>query len=281
MSEQTGQDDMSKKVVVYRMPGMDAVTVRQDVKYETTDAGDLTMDIYYPPDSGRGAGKGKARKGGARTPAVILVSGYGDEGMQSVMGCKFKDMGSSVSWARLAAASGLAAITYTNRDPATDVHTVIQYVRDNAAALGIDENRIGVWASSGNVPNALSVVMRDGGDRLKCALLCYGFMLDVDGSSAVAEAAKTFGFVNPCAGKSVDDLPRDLPLFVVRAGRDTFGALNETIDVFVAGALGRNLPITLVNYAEGPHAFDLMDDSDGAREVIKQVLAFMRSHLLV
>lgn len=270
MSEESQQDDMSKKAVVYAMPAMDRVTVRGDVEYAGTDARDLTMDIYYPPDM----------ESGARSPAVILVAGYRDAGFQSAVGCKFKEMASLVSWGRLAAASGMVAIAYTNEEPARDVHTVIQYVRQNAAALGIDENRIGVWASSGNVPTALSVVMHEGSEYLKCAVLCYGFMLDLDESRVVAEASKTFGFVNASAGRTVDDLPQDLPLFLVRSGQDTFAGLNEAIDVFVAKALRRNLPITLVNYAAGPHAFDLMDDTDGAREIIKQILAFMQRHLL-
>lgn len=270
MSEESQQDDMSKKAVVYAMPAMDRVTVRGDVEYAGTDARDLTMDIYYPPDM----------ESGARSPAVILVAGYRDAGYQSAVGCKFKEMASLVSWGRLAAASGMVAIAYTNEEPARDVHTVIQYVRQNAAALGIDESRIGVWASSGNVPTALSVVMHEGSEYLKCAVLCYGFMLDLDESRVVAEASKTFGFVNASAGRTVDDLPQDLPLFLVRSGQDTFAGLNEAIDAFVAKALRRNLPITLVNYATGPHAFDLMDDTDGAREIIKQILAFMQRHLL-
>ena len=102
-----------------------------------------------------------------------------------MLGCKLKEMGSYFSWGRLAAASGLVTITYTNREPATDVHAVLQHVRQNAPSLYIDENRIGVWACSGNVPNALSVLMQDAQDYLKCAVLCYGYMLDRNGSTVV------------------------------------------------------------------------------------------------
>jgi len=77
-----------------------------------------------------------------------------------------------------------------------------------------------VWACSGNVPTALSVLMQDAPDHLKCAVLCYGYMFDSDGSTAVADAARRWGFVNPCAGKSADDLRRDIPLFIARAGQD-------------------------------------------------------------
>jgi acetyl esterase/lipase len=105
-------------------------------------------------------------------------------------------------------------------------------------------------------------------------------MLDLYGFARVAEAAKLWGFVNPCSGKSVDDLPGDVPLFVVRAGQDKIPHLNEVMDTFLATALARNLPITLVNYAGAPHAFDLMHDSETTRDIIRQILAFMRFHLL-
>jgi hypothetical protein len=270
MSQDDQQDHISKRMVVYQVPGMEAVTIRRDVEYRGTDAGALTMDLYSPADS----------EGRARIPAVIIVAGYPDPGFQRMVGCRFKEMGSSVSWGRLIAASGLAAITYTNREPEGDLHALMQHVRQNAADLGIDENRIGLWASSGNVPLALSVLMREGQVYLKCAALCYGLMLDLEGSSAVAESAKRFGFVNPGAGTSVDDLPREIPLFIARAGQDEFPHLNETLDRFLGKALALNLPVTFVNHPEAPHAFDLFHDSETSREIIRQILAFLRFHLL-
>jgi acetyl esterase/lipase len=271
MSEETRRHDIATRRVVYELPGADAVGVRRDVPYRETGAGVLTMDVYAPPDA----------RPGARLPAVVFVLGYSDAGARAMLGCSFKEMGSFVSWARLVAASGLAAITYaTGADPAEDMRAVLEHLRRDAASLGVDENRIGVWACSGHVPNALAVLMTEPREQLKCAALCYGFMLDVDGSTAVADAAEAFRFVNPCAGKSVDDLPSDTPLFVVRAGRDEVPRLNETLDRFVAEALRRNLPLTLTNHPTAPHAFDLMDDGETSREIIRRTLDFLRFHLL-
>ena len=270
MSQEPKQHDITKKRVVYHLPEVDAVTIRRDVEYRATDAGALTMDIYYPPDS----------KSDARAPAVVFVSGYSDLGFQKMLGCKLKDMQSYVSWGQLTAASGLLAITYSATEPAADIDALLHFVRDNAASLGIDEKRIGLWACSGNVPNALSVLMQPARDFLKCAALCYGVMLDVDGYTSTAESAKRFGFVNPCAGRSVDDLPQKMPLLIVRAGQDEMPYLNETLDRFVAKALTCNLPITLTNFVTAPHVFDVLDDSETSREIIRQILAFMRFHLL-
>jgi hypothetical protein len=270
MSQDAMRARFTKTPVVYTMPGMEGVTVRRDETYRVTDAGSLTMDLYYPPDATRGT----------RTPAVIFVTGYSDLGAQKMFGCRLKDIASYTSWGRLAAASGMVGITYVNGDPAADVNAVLRHVRENAARLDIDETRIAVWSCSANVPNALAVLMQPGQDFLKCAVLCYGLMLDLDGSTAVAGAATQFGFANTSAGRTVDDLPRGLPLFVARAGRDEFPGLNDTMDRFLAAALRCNLPVTFVNHAEGPHAFDMFDDSDTSREIVKRILAFLRFHLV-
>lgn len=106
MSQETQRNNITKRRVVYQIPGVDAVSIRRDVEYRANDAGVQTMDIYYPPDS----------KSGARIPAVVFVSGFSDLGFQKVVGCKLKEMESYISWGQLAAASGLVAITYTNRE---------------------------------------------------------------------------------------------------------------------------------------------------------------------
>lgn len=260
MTQTLSQDHISKKKVVYSMPGMDAVTVRR--------AGDI--DLYYPPES----------QGRARTPVVIFVTGFPDAGAQRMLGCKFKEMGSYVSWAQLVATSGMVAVTYSNTDP-SDIHAVLRRLREDASTLGIDGCRIAVWSCSGNVPNALSLLMADACEELASAVLCYPYTLDIDGSSEVADAARQFGFVTPCKGKSVGDLRRDVPLFIARAGQDQMPGLNDALDRFTAAALACNLPVTLVNHPEGPHAFDLFDHSKTSREIIRRILGFMRFHLIL
>jgi acetyl esterase/lipase len=257
---------ITKRPVVYRIPGQDAVIVRRDVPYRD----DLTLDLYYPPDS----------KPEVRAPAVIFVTGYPDPGFQKFLGCRQKEMASYISWAELAAASGLIAVTYSNREPPADAEAVLSFIRQNGETLGIDETRIGIWSCSGNVPTALAVLMNEPSDAFRCAVLCYGLMLDLDGNTAVDDGAKQFGYRNPAAGKSVSDLPPKLPLMIVRAGRDEFPHLNETLDRFVSKALECNLPLTLINHAEAPHAFDIAHDSQMSRDVIRRVLDFVRFHLI-
>jgi hypothetical protein len=270
MSEDATPHPSTTTPVVYHMPGSDAITVLREVQSRAADGGVLAMDIYLPPDTAKGA----------RLPAVVIVAGYPDEGFQKFLGCRFKDMASSQSWARLMALSGMAAITYTNRRPGDDLRALVDHLVHQAPVLGIDERRIGIWASSGNVPLALSLLMRDAPARVRCAALLYGYMLDLDGATAVADAARGVGFANPCAGRTIADLSTDVPLFIARAGQDQFPGLKESIDAFIAGALGRNLPLTFANHPAGPHAFDLFDASDTSREIVRRVLRFLQFHLL-
>jgi hypothetical protein len=250
------------------MDGAAAVAVDHDVEFRAADGGVLAMDVYHPPDA-------RAR----RAPLVIIVAGYPDAGFQKFLGCRFKDMASSTCWARLIAASGMTAITYTNSAPVGDLQALLEHVGQSAASLNVDGNRIGLWASSGNVPLALSLVMQDAPAHVACAALLYGYLLDLDGATRVADAARNFRFVNPCAGTSIDDLRKDVPLFVARAGQDQMPGLNESMDGFLPAALRANLPLTFVNHPAGPHAFDLFHDSEISRAIVRQALAFLHFHL--
>jgi hypothetical protein len=263
------QDHISQQRAVYTIAGMERANVRRDLVYRTTADGPLTMDVYAPEDA----------TADTPLPAVVLVAGYNDVGYQRMLGVKFKEMAMSVSWSQLIAASGLIAITYTNREPAADLEALLQHVRDHGGALGIDRDRIAVWACSGNVPLALSALMAHGRTFIRCGTLLYGYMLDLDGETGVAEASAAFRFTNPNDGKSLDDMSEDLPLFIVRAGREQFPHLNRSIERFFAKALTLNRPVTLVNHADGPHSFDLLHDSDTSRRIIGQVLDFLAAHV--
>jgi hypothetical protein len=119
--------------------------------------------------------------------------------------------------------------------------------------------------------------MRD--PSLKCAALVTGFTMDLDGSTAVAAAAKQYMFVDACAGKSVDDLPDGVPMLFLRAGREWFPGLNDALDRVVANAIARNLPVTFVNHATGTHGFEFDQDNELSREMVRRVLAFLAFHL--
>lgn len=269
MPQRTSRHNVATKSVLYEAPGTERVTIRGGVEYAAVPGCVHTLDIYYPPEW----------TGSTSTPVVLLVSGLSDIGAQAILGCRINEMESYVSWGRLIAAAGLVGVTYaTGADPAADTRAALAYVRENATTLGIDATRLGMWACSSHVPNALGQLMEQ--QAIRCAVLCYGFMLDLDGSTGISEARRKLPFANPAEGRSVEDLPPDVPLFVVRAGQDTNPGINDSIDRFLAHAVRRNLPVTFVNHHVGPHAFDLDHDSKATRDIVRQILVFLRSQLM-
>jgi hypothetical protein len=270
MPEESQIEQIRKRTIVYRVPEMDAVTVRRDVECEVEGGETILVDLYLPPHQESGTG----------LPALVFVMGYPDAGMRAMMGCSAKEVGQYTSWARLAAASGMVGVTYSSNQPAAGARQVLRWLRENARSLGLDATRIGVWSCSGNVPNALGLLMDEAPGSIRCAVLCYGLMLDTPGSTIVADGAKTFRFVTPAAGRSVADLPPEMPLMIARAGSDEFPGLDQTIGRFVADALAIDLAITLINHRGAPHAFDTLLDDEPTREVIRRMIAFLRFHLL-
>jgi hypothetical protein len=257
---------MLEKRVIYEIPGMREVT-KSSVIYASDNNLPLTMDIYYPHNL----------SATSQLPVVIFVFGFPNSVVLERFGIKLKDSGQYVSWGQLAAASGLIAITYETTQPEKDIYSVLAYVRKNAKTLQIDGDRMGIWACSGNVPTALSVLV-DASTRWKCSVLYYGAMFDWNGSSEMADMAIRRGFAYPCKTASVDNLSPEIPLFVVRTGEDN-PQLNKSIAYFVCEAIKRNLPLTFVNYADGQHAFDLENDTLASQEIIKHTLAFLHEHL--
>ena len=233
--------DPLRQPVVYRLPDMERASVQRDITYKTVNSTALKMDVYYPPDV----------KNGARLPVVIFVNGVGDPPNR----LKVKEWGQYTCWPKLVAATGLAAIAYECRgtDTAADSGDLIDYVRKNAASLKLDENRICLWSCSANVRVGLPLVMQAERNYVRCAVFYYG----------VTAAHPT---------------RQDVPILLVRAGRDSPN-LNAGIDNFVREAMTEDVPLTFVSYVEGQHAFDLFDDNDQSREIIKQTLSFMKFHL--
>jgi hypothetical protein len=264
---QVPPSDIFTRRLCLQLNGMDAVPVRRDVAYGPTDL--HRFDLYYPP--------GQTDEGA--WPAVIIVAGYPEAMEPRATPLTYKEIGWTVSMCQLIALSGMVAIAYTNRDPVTDLRALFEHIQECAGSLRIDPARVGVVAVSGSVPTALTTIMQDASRTPACAVFGYGCLLDLDGATDVADAARQFGFANPGVGRTFADLRREVPLLITRAGRDQFPAMNASIDRFIGQALIENLPITFVNHAEAAHAFDLFDDSRASRDIVRQTLRFLRQHL--
>jgi hypothetical protein len=186
---------------------------------------------------------GRLRRGFGADGVVVIVEGFPDPGFVKHVGCRFMDMQWSISMAQLIAASGTTAVTYANRQPAADAHAVIDYVTANIGSP------VALWATSGHGPVGIAVL-----DRALCAVLW----------NPVTEGVR---------------LSARVPVFVVRSGKDETPGLNPSLDQFLADAVARNHPITLVNHPEAPHSFELYDDSEDSRLILRQALEFLRDRL--
>ncbi|HEX8557980.1 MAG TPA: alpha/beta hydrolase [Pyrinomonadaceae bacterium] len=266
-----GAREVAAMPVVYSVPGMDRVAVRRDLKYTRAAEPQLLMDVYTPRSRGRGEGR----------PAVVFIHGGVPPGSRA------KEMAVFKSWGRLAAASGMVGVTFTHRlgptaprlsDAAADVAAAVGHVRANAAALGVDKDRLCLVAFSAGGP-LLSAAMRERPAYVRCLVAFYAY-LDVRHSEShraheTAEALERFSPVAQLADNSAGLAP----LYVARAGLDEVPGMNDSIDRFTREALAANAAVTVVNHPRGVHAFDIFTDDDRSWEIIRGALAFMQTHL--
>ncbi len=258
-------EDISKIPLVLQVPGMDQVQITKNVIYKEAGGEKLVADIYYPP----------ALKSGERIPTVVFVIGYANRAFPVQM----KEWRIYTDWARLAAASGFAGVLYNTTAPAADILDLLSYLRQNAASLKIDENRIALWACSANVLTALTVAMGERKEFIKGVVLYYGLTLTPDQKfrDTVTALNKQVNF--SMAGiDAIKNWHPDLPYFIVRAGKDMTEFI-QALDYFVGAALANNAPLTLVNYTAGHHAFDIYDDNDQSREIIRATMEFLKFDL--
>jgi acetyl esterase/lipase len=265
--------ELVMKPVVYRVPGMERVSVRKDLKYTEANANDpnLLMDVYTPPGAGRGA----------LLPAVIFIHGGASSQYTP------KDWGVFTSWGRLVAASGMVGVTFTHRlgypkpllaEAAHDVSDAINYVRTNAAQFGVDKDRLCLVAYSAGGP-MLSIAMRDRPAYVRCLVAFYAF-LDIQQSEPhrANETPEMLRAYSPITylESDADKLP---PLFVARAGLDEVPGMNDSIDRFLSAAIAKNAPLDFANHPHGVHGFDNQTDDARSREIVRRVVEFMKLHL--
>jgi len=257
--------------VVYRLPGMEKAIVKSDLKYTQFNDPHLLMDVYIPPRLGKDE----------RRPAVLFIHGSVPAGSPA------KNMGVFKSWGRLVAASGMVGVTFTHRlgypkpdlvEAASDVSAAINYIRDNADNLNVDKNRICLAAYSGGGP-MLSMAIRDKPEYVRCLVAFYAF-LDIQQSELhrtyeTPEAVKNF---SPITYLTIE-AEKIAPMLIARAGLDETPGLNDSTDRFIREAISKNAAIIVANHPDGVHSFDILTDDERSREIIRDTLTFMRTHL--
>ena len=129
--------EVTTRRVLYEIPGMKSVRVEKST-FPGANGEPLPLETYAPINP-------------IGDCVVAMVEGYPSVNFENHVGCKFMEMEWTISMAQLIAASGLAAITHSNREPKADAAALIQHVTRHGAELGVDGTRIALWATSNPV----------------------------------------------------------------------------------------------------------------------------------
>ena len=268
------QNNQSKQresgAVVFELPRMDDLIIKKAIAFQDIAGSTLKMDIYYPPDFDF------QRK----IPAVIMVLGYPDMAGKKLIGSEFKNHIQFVSWCKIIAASGMASIVYQSNNPEQDIITLSNYLKTNEDKLKIDNSKIGAYTCSAHTPTTITTILNGSNNIFKCAVVYYGFFLTSDFKylSQIDSLSQKMGFRTPRLSEPTT-WKKDIPIMVVRAGKDNVPYINQTLASFYEKALNQNLPITLINYSNGVHGFEVYNDNETSRQIIKNTIEFWKFHL--
>jgi dipeptidyl aminopeptidase/acylaminoacyl peptidase len=268
--QQTTQEKPRESVVAYQLDGMKDVIVKKDIPYFKTADSALKMDVYYPPKFDFKS----------KIPAVVFIYGYTNDGQIKAMGKQLRKWSGFISWCRLVAASGMAAIVYETVNPENDLTTLIQYITSNSDKLNIDASRIGASACSAHTPTALAYILNNSNSIFKCAAVYYGIFLTKDFKylSTIDTLSQKMLFMTPRLSEPIS-WNKNVPLMIVHVGKDFVPHTDESLTCFLEKAVNQKVPFTLVHYATGIHGFDVYADDDTIREIIKNTLEFWKFYL--
>jgi acetyl esterase/lipase len=256
---QPSLEEMIRMPVVYTVPGMADVQVREGLVYKTVEGTPLHFDLYAP-----------AARSGA-SPAVILIHG----GPGPRLGAR--RWGLYESYGRMLAATGMIGIAFDHRllgldrypDSAADLADLVRHVRAESSGFGIDPARLALWAFSGGGP-LLAAPLRERPSWLKLVVAYYAAMEPFGGGQD--ESFSPIAALGPDASNAP-------PIVLARAGRDMVPEINPSIDRFVAAANSKGATVDLLTHPTGRHSFDILDPGDRSSQIIERTLAALRRSL--
>jgi len=245
---QNQQNDPAIPKIFYTIPNQEKATVVKDVIYKKVGEKELKIDVYSPAEM----------KSGTPLPVVLFLSGASDAKNWNV----FKNYG------ELAAANGIIGVTFDKRFPQgeagittglEDTNDLISFLRQNADKYNIDKDRVCLWAFSAG-GSLIFAGMQENKLFIRCLVSYYAIT-----PMNVRRQVTTLG----------DKLP---PMLIARAGKDS-QFINNSIDLFIQEAVNRNARVNFYNYPDGVHAFELFNDTESTREILRHTFQFMKDQL--
>lgn len=249
--------DMRRMPILYSVPGMERARVEKNVVFSRAGGEELKADVYMPEKPGT-------------YPVVLLVSGGSVNDWREAE--FYTQMG------RMLAAQGMVGVSYDKRFPRIadsvigaheDTLALIEHMKKNAQKYGADPGRVCTWHFSAG--GRLAGSMLQEGAPVHCVALTYAVLSLGEGDADPKLAP--YSALNQVKQRG-SKFP---PVLVVRAGRDA-KVLNDSIEAFVREALTQNAPLTLINYPSGDHGFEVLNDTEETRRVLRQSFEWLREH---
>jgi dienelactone hydrolase len=255
---------------VYEVPGQAEVEVEKDLVYKTVDGRSYALDLYVP-----------AVARSRTVPLVVLVHGSTHPAILR----HIKDLPLYEGEARWIAAAGLIVAVPSLGSPASgprpaewytgvaDVRAnlldALTFLRTRAEQHRIDRDRICLMTFSAGGLYGVSPALDAPAPWLKCVVGYYPLLETPE--APLSRDVAPLALVKAPRGK----VP---PMFLVKAGKD-LPFLNQSLDTFVREARRRRLPLTVRELPLAHHSFELVDDTDDSRAVMRETLSFLGAHL--
>lgn len=214
----------------------------------------LKMDLYIP----------NIKVG--KFPCVIMVTAFSKYNFRK--GTMYRD------WARLLASEGIIGVIYETVDPINDFDKLHNFILKNSMQLHVDTSRLALWSCSGNSLLAINKATQKG--SYKAQVVYYG--LTATANSDQLAAVKTFCNEFGITFFIDREYQSKVPTQLVRAGRDSWTLIQACIEEFTRELIEKNIPFELINYPEGHHNFDVIDNTPRSREIIRQTLDFLKAN---
>src|SRR6266498_3070953 len=166
--------------IVYQVPEMSKVQVKQNIIFRKVNDTSLTLDIYYPPNFTYKT----------NLPVVIFNNGVG--AMSIPQWRVYKD------WGKLIAAKGMIAVNYQARqnNGLEDSDSLLGYLHRNGISFNIDTGKMALWTCSSNARVGTRLAMQPERTYIKSLVVYYGVI------------------------DSLGKLRQNLPTLVIRCGLD-------------------------------------------------------------
>lgn len=172
--------DVFRDRLVYQLPAMERVSIKEKIVYRTINDTALSFDIYYPEHYNRSK----------PLPLVIFNNGVGS--LDVPRWGVYKD------WAKLIAASGMIAVNHQarNGNALDDDEALADYIVAHSQELGIDKEKIALWTCSANARAGTRMAFKSRPQIFKVLVVYYGII------------------------DSLGQMRQDIPVLLVRAGLD-------------------------------------------------------------